>query len=578
VQFYFENQILDLNRRELRRGSDLISLEPQVFDLLTYLMQNRDRVVSRDDLIASVWGGRIVSDSTLSTRINAARKAIGDSGEQQRLIRTMARKGFRFTGTVTEHVKLNETAAVAAAIPQQEVHFCTASDEVRIAYASAGQGVPLVKAANWLNHLEYDWHSPIWSHLLHALAAERRLIRYDERGNGLSDWDVDDISFEAFVRDLETVVDAAGLERFSLFGISQGSAVSIAYTVRHPERVDRLILYGGFARGRARRNPEQAETLLALIRQGWGSDNHASFSRRCSCRTATPSRCSGSTTCNASPRRRRMRSASCRPPDKSISPTCCRRCACRRWSCMPATTPRCRSTRAAGLRPAFRAPASWRSKAAATSLLKKSRPGADCSRRLRPSSRADRAALRAAKALHGPADVWHTAGMLDRVDFEPIFFAPSVSSVMKVEPTWIDYNGHLNMAYYNVLFDRAVDEVFELLGCGADYVKKGFSTFTAEVHVRYLRELHEGDPVRVTFQLLEYDSKRLHYFEQLFHAEEGWVSATSENMSLHVDMAAKKVAPFPPEVTRRLLQMKASHGQLPRPEAAGRSVQMPATR
>jgi pimeloyl-ACP methyl ester carboxylesterase len=275
VQFYFENQILDLNRRELRRGSDLISLEPQVFDLLTYLMQNRDRVVSRDDLIASVWGGRIVSDSTLSTRINAARKAIGDSGEQQRLIRTMARKGFRFTGTVTEHVKLNETAAVAAAIPQQEVHFCTASDEVRIAYASAGQGVPLVKAANWLNHLEYDWHSPIWSHLLHALAAERRLIRYDERGNGLSDWDVDDISFEAFVRDLETVVDAAGLERFSLFGISQGSAVSIAYTVRHPERVDRLILYGGFARGRARRNPEQAETLLALIRQGWGSDNPA---------------------------------------------------------------------------------------------------------------------------------------------------------------------------------------------------------------------------------------------------------------------------------------------------------------
>jgi acyl-CoA thioester hydrolase len=186
-----------------------------------------------------------------------------------------------------------------------------------------------------------------------------------------------------------------------------------------------------------------------------------------------------------------------------------------------------------------------------------------------------RSPLRAAKALHGPAQVWQTGAMLDRVDFEPIFFAPFVSSVMKVEPAWIDYNGHLNMAYYNVLFDRAVDEVFELLGCGADYVKKGFSTFTAEVHVRYLRELHEGDPVRVTFQLLEYDHKRMHYFEQLYHAEEGWVSATSENMSLHVDMAAKKVAPFPPEVVRRLLQMKASHGQLPKPEAAGRSVQMP---
>ena len=165
--------------------------------------------------------------------------------------------------------------------------------------------------------------------------------------------------------------------------------------------------------------------------------------------------------------------------------------------------------------------------------------------------------------------------MLDRRDLEPLFFAPFVSSVMKVEPGWIDYNGHLNMAYYNVLFDRAVDEVFELLGCGADYVKTGFSTFTAEVHVRYLRELHADDPVRVTFQLLAYDSKRMHYFEQLFHAQEGWVSATSENMSMHVDMNAKKVAPFPPAVTKRLEQMKASHAQLPVPEAAGRKIAMP---
>ena len=174
-----------------------------------------------------------------------------------------------------------------------------------------------------------------------------------------------------------------------------------------------------------------------------------------------------------------------------------------------------------------------------------------------------------------PTILWHNGVMLDRLDLEPVFFAPFVSSVMTVEPAWIDYNGHLNMAYYNVLFDRAVDEVFELLGCGAAYVKKGFSTFTAEVHVRYLRELKEGDPVRVTFQLLDYDSKRMHYFEQLFHAEEGWVSATSENMSLHVDMGAKKTAPFPANVTRKLMQMKASHGQLPRPEAAGRSVAMP---
>jgi acyl-CoA thioester hydrolase len=166
--------------------------------------------------------------------------------------------------------------------------------------------------------------------------------------------------------------------------------------------------------------------------------------------------------------------------------------------------------------------------------------------------------------------------MLDRIDFEPLFFAPFVSSVMRVEPGWIDYNGHLNMAYYNVLFDRAVDEAYELLGIGADYLKtERKSCFTAEVHIRYLRELHEGDPVRVTFQLIAHDAKRLHYFEQLFHAVDGWVSATSENMALHVDMQAMKTAPFPPEVERCLAKMKASHARLPRPEALGRQIAMP---
>ena len=119
--------------------------------------------------------------------------------------------------------------------------------------------------------------------------------------------------------------------------------------------------------------------------------------------------------------------------------------------------------------------------------------------------------------------------------------------------------------------------MFELLGCGVEYVRnRRHSCFTAEAHVRYLRELHAGDPVRVTFQLLDYDAKRLHYFEQLFHAEEGWVSATSENLSLHVDMASKKTAAFPREVAARLADMKASHALLPVPEVAGRRIAMPA--
>ena len=165
--------------------------------------------------------------------------------------------------------------------------------------------------------------------------------------------------------------------------------------------------------------------------------------------------------------------------------------------------------------------------------------------------------------------------MLERSDLEPLFFAPFVSSVMRVEPAWIDYNGHLNMAYYNVLFDRAVDEAYELLGIGVDYVAKHrHSLYTAEVHVRYLHELHAGDAVRVTFQLLGYDRKRLHYFEQLVHATEGFLSATSENLSIHVDMDGRKSASMPQHVLDRLEKMSASHGKLPRPEAAGRRVGM----
>jgi acyl-CoA thioester hydrolase len=166
--------------------------------------------------------------------------------------------------------------------------------------------------------------------------------------------------------------------------------------------------------------------------------------------------------------------------------------------------------------------------------------------------------------------------MLERLDPDPAFFAPFVSSVMRVERGWIDYNGHLNMAYYNVLFDRAVDEVYELLGCGPAYLEQTrHSTFTAEAHIRYLRELRAQDPVRVTFQLLGYDAKRMHYFEQLHHAEEGWLSATSENMVLHVDMIAKKTAPFPDFVAARLARMKAAHAHLLLPEGAGRRIAMP---
>jgi len=281
MQFVFSGHTLDTDRRELRRGSAPIALEPQVFDLLVYLLQNRGRVVGKDDLIASVWGGRIISESTLTSRINAARSAIGDNGEKQGLIRTFTRKGFRFVGDVHENTVSSQ---ITAAMPdqvsvRQNVHFCTTSDDVRIAYAKVGAGPPLVKTANYLTHLEYDWRSPVWSPFLHALADRYELTRYDARGNGLSDWAVDDFSFEAFIRDLKTVVDAAKLSRFALLGISQGCAVSVAYAVQNPERVSHLVLYGGFVRGKRRRGSQkeiaEADALSTLILDGWGRDNPA---------------------------------------------------------------------------------------------------------------------------------------------------------------------------------------------------------------------------------------------------------------------------------------------------------------
>lgn len=173
----------------------------------------------------------------------------------------------------------HESDAHMRALRAQTIGFCEVKDGIKIAYATLGSGPPLLKAANWLNHLEFDWSSPIWGRSFAAIAQHRTFIRYDERGCGLSDWDVADLSFEAFVEDLEAVVDKLGLERFPLLGISQGAAVSIEYAVRHPERVTGLILMGGYAAGwRYLASPEEQarrEAVMTLTELGWGTDNPA---------------------------------------------------------------------------------------------------------------------------------------------------------------------------------------------------------------------------------------------------------------------------------------------------------------
>jgi len=164
-------------------------------------------------------------------------------------------------------------------LQRQKIQFCTASDRVRLAYATVGSGYPIVKAANWLSHLELDWDAPIWSPLFRELAQKYCVVRYDERGNGLSDWDVTDISMPAFVNDLETVTNALALEKFSLLGISQGAAVCIEYAVKYPERVDKLILFGGYPAGwRINATADviaEREAVMTLTKTGWGQANPA---------------------------------------------------------------------------------------------------------------------------------------------------------------------------------------------------------------------------------------------------------------------------------------------------------------
>ncbi|WP_099247370.1 alpha/beta fold hydrolase [Mycobacterium sp. shizuoka-1] len=253
----------------------VIRVEPQVFDVMVQLVANHERVVTKDELFDSVWGGRFVGEAALTSRIKAARRALGDDGESQRYIRTVRGRGYRFVGPVA-----TPPAPVVAAAPPQHISFCRASDGVRLAYATAGEGPPLVRAANWMTHLAYDIESPVWRHWVSDLCQDHTFIRYDERGCGLSDWEVGEFTFEDWVTDLESVVDALGLQSFPLLGVSQGGAVAIEYAARHPERVDRLVLCSAYARGRGVRavgaQEQRAAALdLELASVGWGRDDPA---------------------------------------------------------------------------------------------------------------------------------------------------------------------------------------------------------------------------------------------------------------------------------------------------------------
>jgi len=278
-KYFFSTYALDVDERRLLRDNEDLRLRGKLFDTLRVLVENAGKLVRKDAFMESVWPDSVVEENNLDYCISQLRKLFHPS----KYIETVPRHGYRFVAEVTIQKPFGrpiqlETAVQLQDIPEQTVEFFTTSDGVRIAYHMGGQGPALVRTIHWLNHLDFEWKTPLRRQWLSEIMRHHRLLRYDQRGSGLSDWNVSDFSFERTVQDFEELVDAAGLERFSILGGCQGAAVGIAYAVRHPERVIKLIINGTFANGWPAPGPgakEHLEAMLTLIRSGWGRDNPA---------------------------------------------------------------------------------------------------------------------------------------------------------------------------------------------------------------------------------------------------------------------------------------------------------------
>src|SRR5262245_54996629 len=272
---------LDVGERQLLRGGRAIPLTTKVFDTLAVLLERSGRLLTKDELMRHVWPDTVVEENNLNHNISVLRRALGEQAGSQQFIETVPRVGYRFVAEVVRSGGAPDAPAaqpvVAVTSPRQEIRFCTTDDGTRIAYSSVGAGPPLAKAANWLSHIEHEWDSPVWRHWIREISQRHVLVRWDERGCGVSDWNVDELSLDAWVRDQETVVDTLGLDRFALLGVSQGGAVAVAYAARHPERVSHLVLCGAYTcgwrlRGDAR-DIEERTALVNLTRLGWGQNN-----------------------------------------------------------------------------------------------------------------------------------------------------------------------------------------------------------------------------------------------------------------------------------------------------------------
>jgi DNA-binding winged helix-turn-helix (wHTH) protein/alpha-beta hydrolase superfamily lysophospholipase len=275
---------LELREHRLLRDGHSVPLTGKAFKTLHILVERHGKLVSKPELMSAVWPETAVEENNLDRNISTLRRALGEQANGQPFIETVPRVGYRFIAPVREGLPVPPPPATereADSPSRQEIRFCVTADKVRLAYATVGSGFPLVKVATCFNHLDFEWESPIWRHWVRDLAKGHSIVRYDGRGNGLSEWNVEDVSFEAWVHDLETVVDAAGLEKFALMGHSQGGAIAIAYAVRHPERVSHLVLCGAYSRGVLHRGHAEAvevrRALETLIQLNWGKTNPSFF-------------------------------------------------------------------------------------------------------------------------------------------------------------------------------------------------------------------------------------------------------------------------------------------------------------
>jgi DNA-binding winged helix-turn-helix (wHTH) protein/fermentation-respiration switch protein FrsA (DUF1100 family) len=274
MRYSFANCILNSDSHQLMRDGHDIPIEPQVFDLLHLLVTNAGQLVTKDLMMETVWHGRIVSEATVSARINAARKAVGDNGKDQAIIRTVSRRGLKLV--VDVNCEIPEPNAQKPT--RQTIKYTSSKDGTAIAYAISGSGPPLLRAGHNLTHLELDWASNIWPPLFNALSENHTLIRFDIRGTGLSDSNLKDKNIQHYVDDMASVVDASGLDTFPILTSLQNTPVALKYVAQNPHRVSKLVIQNGYCTGRALRgtgdsDPEN-DPVISLAKSGWGQVNN----------------------------------------------------------------------------------------------------------------------------------------------------------------------------------------------------------------------------------------------------------------------------------------------------------------